>query len=299
MTEYVDMRVSNDWAVQEFGDGLGEPLYGGSKWNWERLSEKSRELLRPQARKIVMRTDYPLFKEVTSRIVEADKKRTVLWGVVVSRKYAAEELMRSALLQIKIRSTFEPCGIDAGTVYDDGNTCPRCGWGRVQRSALRLDLSKVPKNVDIAKTISWSEWVVSQRLADLLRAKSTRGFSLAPVEHTGTRSPRGNWHQLIVHASAGSTCPPTRIGNDYIRDSVNEMYTCPEHDLHGLNVLSEIFLPQSPKAEADVMVTDDRAGIWGGVLVPTPLLIVRNNVFALLYEHKIKGFVAEVVHVVN
>jgi hypothetical protein len=69
-----------------------------------------------------------------------------------------------------------------GTVYDDSTACPHCGAGRTQVSDLILDLRKAPRNRDLACTIA-DEWIVSQRLAELLVDAEMTGFELRPVRH--------------------------------------------------------------------------------------------------------------------
>src|SRR5207249_238342 len=57
-----------------------------------------------------------------------------------------------------------------------------CGAARIQRSNLVLDLRKVPRGRDIARTIA-DEWVISQRLAQILVEAQITGLELRPVVH--------------------------------------------------------------------------------------------------------------------
>ncbi|HET6239997.1 MAG TPA: hypothetical protein VFE41_34310 [Acetobacteraceae bacterium] len=47
---------------------------------------------------------------------------------------------------------------------------------------LVLDLRKAPKTADIASTIA-GEWIVSQRLAEILLSSGLTGFELRPARH--------------------------------------------------------------------------------------------------------------------
>jgi hypothetical protein len=49
---------------------------------------------------------------------------------------------------------------------------------RVQVGPLRLDLRRAPKSKDIAQTIADDEWIVNQRLAELLIDARMTGFTL-------------------------------------------------------------------------------------------------------------------------
>jgi hypothetical protein len=100
-----------------------------------------------------------------------------------------------------------------------------------------------------------------------------------------------------VTGNAGKTRLPTRFGNDYIRDLVDDRYTCLPHNLVGLNLLSEVFLDPPGADGADLMVTVDRYGIIGGSLMPTPIFVGTQRFFRLLRERQMRWFSAEVVHV--
>jgi hypothetical protein len=73
-------------------------------------------------------------------------------------------------------------GEDYGTAYDRSEVCPVCGAGERQASDLLLDLRKAPKSADIAATLR-HEWLVSQRLAEILIDSGITGFELQRVHH--------------------------------------------------------------------------------------------------------------------
>jgi len=77
---------------------------------------------------------------------------------------------------------FEPTGEECGTVYDEAVSCPTCGAGRKQVSPLKLNLRKIPKTKDLARTIA-DEWVVSQRLVNALVDANISGVEFQPVRH--------------------------------------------------------------------------------------------------------------------
>ena len=110
------------------------------------------------------------------------KKDPFFLGWDIQRDYTKKELSDATLLHLVITSTFEPAGELCGTIYDDSSVCPYCKVGRKQTSDLFLDLRKLPKGKDIARTIA-DEWVISQRLAQFFLEHQITGFELRPVRH--------------------------------------------------------------------------------------------------------------------
>ncbi len=100
----------------------------------------------------------------------------------ITRQYSKVELASAELFRLLIVRVFEPSGIECGTRYSNSNACSNCGVGERQIGFLRLDLSRMPKGVDIARSIS-DEWVVSQRLAETLLQANITGIELSPVQH--------------------------------------------------------------------------------------------------------------------
>ena len=109
-------------------------------------------------------------------------KKFFFYGWIIHRYYTKQELSETTLLHLDITSTFEPAGEICGTLYDKSSVCPYCKVGRKQTTDLFLDLRKMPKNKDIARTIA-DEWVISQRLAQLFLEHQITGFELRPVRH--------------------------------------------------------------------------------------------------------------------
>ena len=98
------------------------------------------------------------------------------------RSYTEAELQAAEFLKFEIQKAFEPAGVHCGTVYDERTACQFCGTGQTQLSPLRLDLRRVTRSKDLARTFA-NEWIVSQRLADLIADRQITGCQLALVEH--------------------------------------------------------------------------------------------------------------------
>ena len=100
----------------------------------------------------------------------------------LARHYSKQELDSAELLRLSIKRVFEPAGEECGTRYSDSEACRICGAGRRQVGDLRLDLRTLPKRVDFARSIA-DEWVVSQRLAELILDENLTGVDLGRVLH--------------------------------------------------------------------------------------------------------------------
>jgi hypothetical protein len=98
------------------------------------------------------------------------------------RRYSQTELQTADLFHLEIQAVFEPAGEECGTVYDESEACKICGGGRKQVTNLILDLRRIPKGKDIARSIA-DEWVVSQELSEKLVDAKLSGFELRPVQH--------------------------------------------------------------------------------------------------------------------
>lgn len=164
MRETIELRVYEDKARRWLGDDVGV-----------RLSD--------HVRKVFVQPDEPLFLQIDAIERELRKQGESLFGgSYFHRKYTRAELEAAELFHLQFTRTFEPAGEDCGTEYDESGTCMRCGVGRRQVSDLVLDLRRVPNSADLARTIA-DEWIVSQRLADVISDYGLTGVKLGPVRH--------------------------------------------------------------------------------------------------------------------
>lgn len=114
--------------------------------------------------------------------IKARDGKPFFFGWNIERQYTREELQKAELLYVNSSTTVEPSGEECGTLYDDAFACIHCGVGREQMTALKLDLQKIPTSVDIASTLG-NEWIISQRLAELLIDSKVTGFELQHIQH--------------------------------------------------------------------------------------------------------------------
>ncbi len=100
----------------------------------------------------------------------------------VTRKYSDPELDNAEVFRLSIRRVFEPAGEECGTRYSDEEACPVCGAGGRQVGDLRLDVRRLPRGVDLARSIA-DEWIVSQRFAELAIDRGLTGVEFGRVLH--------------------------------------------------------------------------------------------------------------------
>lgn len=141
-------------------------------------------------RRVVLSTKDPRLPRIAELQKFWKRRGSFLFtGWIYHRRYSELELQSAECFRLGIAAVFEPAGEDCGTIYDELSGCPHifsgcqtCGVGGRQVSELFLDFRKIPKGKDIARTIA-DEWIVSQRLAELMVNARLSGFELRPARH--------------------------------------------------------------------------------------------------------------------
>lgn len=108
-----------------------------------------------------------------------------------------------------------------------------------------------------------------------------------------------SWYQVLP-ASTVRTVPPTTTGVDPFDNDLKNEHRCPRGDTIGLNLLSELSVSASDfeKRDSDILHTAEYIGSRVGLLRPERQLIISARLFRLLRERGIKGYRAEIVHLV-
>jgi hypothetical protein len=141
-------------------------------------------------RRVILPTEDPRWPEIIE-LQEFWRRRGSLLFTdrTYHRQYSETELRAAECFKLDITAVFEPVGEDCGTIYDESCACPHvfsggrtCGVGAMQVSDLFLDFRRIPRKKDIARTIA-DEWIVSQRLAELMVDAKLSGFELRPAKH--------------------------------------------------------------------------------------------------------------------
>lgn len=191
---------------------------------------------------------------------------------------------------------FEPAGEERGTKYDESSACPNCGAGAKQVGSLVLDLKRIPKGKDIAKTIA-GEVVVSRRVAELFARNGVTGVALGPVRLSAASSAESkDWFQLIVPASDAEIIAPTRVGIDPFNDDPTGECRCSVGDLIGLNLLSEVTIRATTRGDSDFVSSRQFIGVRRGLLRPERVILISPKVWRLIESERIKGVDVEVAH---
>ncbi len=230
------------------------------------------------------------------------------WDVVYN--YSDIEIDNAELFHVKINNVIEPCGEECGTKYDDNGSCPICGAGRKQISTLNL--TKIPslKEYDIFKTIS-GEIIVSERFCELVFNHKLCGLLLQPILINKKKSLRFMQLDAVMRVDISKK---TRFGIDFF-DTINipqssekkinicgheiaipkEIYVCPNKDLMGLRLLSELYIKKHPEHQCDFMKTSQYVGVRRGLLQPEPLYLCSKKFFDIVKENNISGLSFSIV----
>lgn len=282
MKAYVEFRIPETYAKEFLPPNLGKNL-----------------------RDFVRRVRVPGNSETYERIGEIYKfirlrdQDYFFLGWDIQRNYSERELESAELLLLKISKTFEPAGLECGTKYDNQRACEICGSGIQQVSELILDLNTIPKNVDVARTIS-NEIVISSKMAGILADNGVTGYEIGPVHHKVVRSradndPQKIWHQLVVNPSV-NVDPITKTGNDPFDNDKEDNYRCKNGHTIGLNILSELSIYRDSWDGSDIVATRQLLGVNRGLLRTYPLLLISQRLYGLMKQAACKGFTVEVVN---
>jgi hypothetical protein len=191
---------------------------------------------------------------------------------------------------------FEPAGEECGTQYDESSTCPRCGAGAQQVGPLFLDIKRIPKGKDFAKSIA-GEVVISRRASELFVQHGITGVAFHPVRTKGAKSLElPNWSQLVIHSGDADIVPPTKAGIDPFNDDPKGEHRCIEGDTIGLNLLSEVSVAATSRGQADIVATRQFVGVRRGLLRPERIILISQKVRQLIEAEKLKGCEIEVAH---
>lgn len=299
MREWIDVRVGSDELIRLLPSDLGHHLDSKEDLEFRRSLDPDYV----SGRRIYLARDNPRWEQIRA-VLDKDPHGYHAW---ITRRYARQELEQAQILRLVITKEFEPEGEACGTVYDETAACPVCGAGRRQVSDLHLQLRRVfqqppsipqAKRTGIARTIA-NEIIVSQALAELIKENRGVGAELRPVRGCGADAKiTPHWKQLWVTGKAGRTVPPTEFGLKPFNPDDRGEYRCPRGHVSGLNLLSEVYVRRENWDGSDIAATEDLVGSRMGVLVPSPMLLISQRFYRLLLEHNLKGFKAEVAHLV-
>ncbi len=255
------------------------------------FSENEGKALGDLVRSVEVSTNDPRFSEIgrLQRELRASVGRPFFFGWNLKRKPTAAERHEAKLFSLTVSSTFEPCGEECGTIYDEATACPQCGSGAEQLGPLFLDTTRIPKGKDFARTIA-GEVVISRRAAELFKFHKISGVALGPIRmSTGPRQESGDWLQLQILPHSAEIVAPTRVGIDPFDDDPEGQYRCPLGHLLGLNLLSAVSIDESSRGSADVIHSRQFIGMRKGLLRPERTILVSPAIPAIAFANQLKG----------
>lgn len=282
MKEKFELRIVEEFASRLFDPNEGKRLGSGI------------------VRLVSLASDDPRLEEVAVLQKEIDSKygRAFFHGWEIIRKYSKREIEVASLFHLRITSTFEPAGEECGTIYNESVACPRCGAGAKQVGPLFLNLNRIPKGKDFARTIA-GEVIISRRASELFKEIGVSGVSFHPAREKGAKNLELlDWNQLIIQSNDAEICPPTRIGIDPFNDDEKGENRCSEGDTAGLNLLSEVSISSAPRVELDVFASRQFVGVRRGLVRPERIILISQKVRRLIDSERFKGCGIDVAHLV-
>ena len=211
----------------------------------------------------------------------------------IKREYKRSELTSAKLFKMRISATFEPTGEELGTKYL--YKCNICKAGRTVKGNLILDLTKIPKASDIAKTIANDEWVVSERLASEMKKNRITGMELKPAQHYSKREPKTKWYHLMI-TNRVKVSNKTSYGDAFKPDIKMEDIISPCGHTIGGWPFSELFVEGKTWNGSDLAITDLYFGGHANLIYPSPAILISQRFYTLLKELKIRGYKVEIAH---
>ncbi|HYO56599.1 hypothetical protein [Archangium sp.] len=278
MREILELRTSEEEAALYVPAGVGETLPLG------------------HVRRLRLDVNDPLVEKLRAIELEYRAQGTTLFSMcVVERHYTPRELRASEYVKVEFWPFFRPTGVECGTIYDESAACPHCGSGARQVNELHLELRRIPKSRDLAIT-QGGEYVISFRLAEVLRQHRVTGYELRPIVSRGGR-PTSDHHQLVIPSATAEIVPPTRAGGSYLYPEPDSS-RCPDGHVLGHRLLSPLHVSRDSLGDLDWVFTRQKFGRRGGLFHPYPRMIVTQRLYRLLAEQKVRHLHAEVVHLV-
>lgn len=294
MQEVLELRINCKFAHLLFGENEGKNIGSAVK-----IVEIAKDDPRYQQIPIIQRQINDQYDE------------DFFFSWQIKRKYDKNELSTASLFEIIVKSEFEPCGEECGTVYDETSACPLCGANGTQIGPLFLHKGSIPKK-DIARTIA-GEIVVSEKFGEVVKAAKLTGMVVEPVVFERGVS---NWYQLKINSPEVDVTANTIAGIDPFNlseysEAVNysieggpngrferEIYKCPNGHTIGLNLLSEPYVAEaSAMKKNDLFYTRQKVGVRRGYLRPAPILLCSSLFRELVTKEKLTGFHFEVTHI--
>ena len=296
MKETVEFRINYDYAYLLFGIDEGKDLGQFNK----------------SVKIITLSKDDPRYNQIpiVSKKVRDTYDKGFLYSWQIKRKYTKKELENATILQVKIKTAFEPTGEECGTLYDERVACEICGANRKQISQLMLKKGSIPKK-DIARTIG-GQIVVSEKFVKVFKQRNFKGAIIRPI--TFSNQVVSGYYQLSA-SDKFELSKNTIAGDDPFESSEGsnegtydisgyeikyekEVYKCPKGHIIGLNILSEAYVLNNAEIyKTDFFCSNQKIGVRRGLLQPEPIYFCSQDFKKMVEEEKLIGFDFEVAKI--
>lgn len=293
MKETVEFRINYDFAHLLFGTDEGTDVGQFQK----------------SVKIVALSKDDPRYHQIPiiSKKVKDIYGKGFFYSWQIKRGYTKKEFERAALLQVKIKTAFEPTGEECGTLYDEKSACEICGANRKQISKLMLKKGSIPKK-DIVKTIG-GELVVSEKFVTAFNNRSFKGAIFTPIIFSMKvvsgyyQLSAANEFELSKNTIAGDDPFDSSEGSNegtynisgYEIKFEREVYKCPKGHTLGLNLLSEAYVVNNPIIyNKDFFSSKQKIGVKRGLLRPESIYFCSLDFKRMVDEEKLSGFDFEI-----
>ena len=214
-------------------------------------------------------------------------KKSLRYTFAEGREYTKDEYKNARYFHCEVMYPWEhdpKNAEDYGTEYTRINTCPQCGFGKVQSSDLIINIKKMGKN-QFAQIIP--EFIITENVRQIIEDNNLSGCDFKPV-----RDFKGRTEPILYQLIINNILP--RMDGD-VRFEIWEAAYCPVCDTNGKFLRSEIvYKSQDLRGAQDFNLTSEYIGDANYL---GRHLIVSAKVRDLLIKNKIKPIAYEPVRI--
>jgi hypothetical protein len=134
------------------------------------------------------------------------------------------------------------------------------------------------------------EIVISRRMVGLFQKHNIEGAEFLPIRQKHEpNSESKEWYQLLVKSVSAEIIPPTLVGNDPFDYDEEGQGRCPNGDLLGLNLLSEVSVKLDDCDGEDIVASKQFIGTRRGLLRPQRLIFISQRLWNIIEQERLKG----------